>query len=126
MDPGRPPGRILFGQAVDERPNFGSSFRSASACSRLPLPEEPKSRPVPADDGLRFQCYQNLGPSGPDAVQGNPEQPIQRIQPRTWSFPLEKDELLPQGEDLQSGVIPTAEENSDSGQKSEDELEHEP
>jgi hypothetical protein len=41
-------------------------------------------------------------------------------------FPLEKDELLPQGEDLQGGVIPAAEENSDSGQKSEDELEHEP
>jgi hypothetical protein len=37
-----------------------------------------------------------------------------------------KDELLPQSEDLQGGVIPTAEENSDSGQKSEDESEHEP
>jgi hypothetical protein len=59
-------------------------------------------------------------------VQGNPEQPIQRIQPRPWSFPLEKDELLPQGKDLQGGVIPAAEENSDSGQESEDELEHEP
>ena len=54
MDPGRPPGRILFGQVSDERLNFGSSFRSAGACSRLPLPEEPKSSPVPANDGLRF------------------------------------------------------------------------
>jgi hypothetical protein len=44
MDPGRPPGRILCGQAADQRPNFSRSFRSASACSRLPLPEEPKSR----------------------------------------------------------------------------------
>jgi hypothetical protein len=44
MDPGRPPGRILCGQAADEHPNFSRSFRSASACSRLPLPEEPKSR----------------------------------------------------------------------------------
>jgi hypothetical protein len=59
-------------------------------------------------------------------VEGNPEQPIQRIQPRTWSFPLEKDELLPQSEDLQGGLIPAAEENSDSGQESEDESEHEP
>jgi hypothetical protein len=37
-----------------------------------------------------------------------------------------KDELLPQSEDLQGGVIPTAEENSESDQESEDELEHEP
>jgi hypothetical protein len=42
-----------------------------------------------------------------------------------WPFPLEKDELLPQGEDLQGGVIPAAEENSDSGHENEDELEHE-
>jgi hypothetical protein len=33
MDPGRSPGRILFGQAVDECLNFGVSFRSASRCS---------------------------------------------------------------------------------------------
>jgi hypothetical protein len=59
-------------------------------------------------------------------MQGHPEQPIQPIQPRTWPFPLEKDELQPESEDLQSGVIPTAEENFDSGQESEDELEHEP
>ena len=54
MGPGRSPSRILFGQAVDEGPSFSSSFRSASRCSRLSLPEEPKSRPMPADDRLRF------------------------------------------------------------------------
>jgi hypothetical protein len=91
----------------------------------LPFPEKPKRRPVPADDDLRFHHYQDLSPSGPQALQGHPDQAIQRIQPRPWSFPLEKDELLPQGEDLQGGVIPTAEENSDSGQESEDEFEHE-
>ena len=58
-------------------------------------------------------------------AQGNPEQPVQRIQPRTWPFPLEKDELLPQRQDIQGGVIPTAEEHSGSGQESEDELEDE-
>jgi hypothetical protein len=62
MDPGRPPGWILFGQAADERPNFGSRFWSTSACLRLPLPEEPKTSPMPADDGLRFHCYQGFGP----------------------------------------------------------------
>ena len=33
MDPGRSPGRILFGHGADERPNFSRSFRSAGACS---------------------------------------------------------------------------------------------
>ncbi len=58
-------------------------------------------------------------------AQGNPEQPVQRIQPGTGPFPLEKDELLPQRQDLQGGIIPTEEENSGSGEESEDELEHE-
>ena len=57
MDLGCSPGRILFGKAADECPNFGSSFRSASRCSRLPLPEESKSRPMPADDCLWFDRY---------------------------------------------------------------------
>ena len=48
MDLGCSPGRILFGQAADECPNFGSSFRSASRCSRLPVPEEPKCQPTTA------------------------------------------------------------------------------
>jgi len=81
---------------------------------------------MPADDSLRFHSYQDLGPPGPEAVEDNPEQPVELTQPRTRPFPLEKDELLPQGEHLQGGVIPTVEENSHGGQESEDEFEHEP
>ena len=80
---------------------------------------------MPAYDGLRFHNYQDLGPPGPDAAQGSPEQPVQLIQPRTRPFPLEHGDLLPQGEDLQSSVMPTAEEDSNSGQKSKGEFEHE-
>ena len=42
------------------------------------------------------------------------------------ALPLKKHDLLPQGKDLQGGVILTAEENSDSGRESEGEWEHEP
>jgi hypothetical protein len=66
-----------------------------------------------------------LGPLGPDAAQDNPEYSVEVIQSWTGPFPLENDDLLPQGKNLQGGFIPTAEENSDSGQKSEDELAHE-
>ena len=34
-------------------------------------------------------------------------------------------DLLPEGEDLNCSVMPTAEEDADSGQESEDEFKHE-
>jgi hypothetical protein len=40
------------------------------------------------------------------------------------SFPLEHGELLTQGEDFQGSVLPTAQEDSDSGQGSKEEFEH--
>jgi hypothetical protein len=81
---------------------------------------------VPADDGFWFDNYQDLGPPGPDAPEKSPEQPVQRIQPRTRPFPFENGHLLPQSEDLQGSIMPTADESSDSGHKSEDEFEHKP
>jgi hypothetical protein len=81
---------------------------------------------VPADDGLRFHNQQNLRPPGPDSAQGGPEQPVQPLQPRARPFPLEHGDLVPQGEDLHCSVMPTAEEDSDCGEESKDEFEHEP
>jgi hypothetical protein len=81
---------------------------------------------VPADDGLGLHDAEDVGPPGPDAAQGRPEKPVQLIQPRTRPLPLEHRDLLPQGEDLNCSVMPTAEEDSDSGQESNGEFEHEP
>lgn len=85
---------------------------------------------MPADGGLRFANYENLGPPGPDATQGGPEQPAPLIQPRAWAFPLEHGwstaTCMPQSEDLNCSVMPSAEEDSASDQESKDELEHEP
>ena len=80
---------------------------------------------MPAHDGLRFHNHQDLGPPGPHAAQDSPEQPVPLTQPRTRPLPLEHRDLLPQGEDLQGSVMPTAKEDSNSGQKSKNEFEHE-
>ena len=79
-----------------------------------------------ADCGLRLDDDEHLCPPGPEAAQCSPEQPVQLIQPRTQPLPLEHGDLLSQGEDLKCSVMPTAEEDSDSGQESKDEFEHEP
>jgi hypothetical protein len=78
---------------------------------------------VPADHRLWFHHNQDVAPSRPNAAQRRPEQPVPRIQTRT--LPLEDGDLLPQRQDFQGIVVPTAEENSNRGKKSKDELEHE-
>jgi hypothetical protein len=54
-----------------------------------------------------------------------PEQPVPRIQTRARTLPLEDGDLLPQRQDFQGSVVPTAEENSNRRKKSKDELGHE-
>jgi len=81
---------------------------------------------MPAHYGLRLDDDEHLCPPGLEAAQGSPEQPVDLIQPRTRTQPLEHGDLLPQGEDLKCSVVPIAEEDSDSGQESKDEFEHEP
>jgi hypothetical protein len=124
VDPGRAPGGILIRQTSDQCTDLRSNFWSSAARSGSPSPEEPKSRSMPADHRLRLHNYQDLGPSRPDAAQGSPEQSVQLTQPWARPFPLEHGDLLPQGEDLQRSVMPTAEENAPRGDESKDELEH--
>ena len=49
--------------------------------------------------------------------QGCPEEPVEGVQRRTRSFPLEHGDLLPKGENLQRSVAPTAEEDADGSQE---------
>jgi len=80
---------------------------------------------VPADHRLWFHHDQDVGPSRPNAAQRRPEQPVPRIQTRARTLPLEDGDLLPQRQDFQGSVVPTAEENSNRRKKSKDELGHE-
>ena len=57
-------------------------------------------------------------------AQGRPEKPIKGVQLWPRPFAFEHGNLLSEGEDLNCSVMPTAEEDSDSGQESKDEFEH--
>ena len=80
---------------------------------------------MPADHSLRLHDDEDVSPPGPDVAQGGPKQPVQGVQLWTWPSPLEDGDLLPEGEDLNCSVMPTAEEDSDSGQERDGEFEHE-
>src|SRR5579864_6937571 len=125
MDSGCAPSRIFFRQAPDKYADFSASFRSAPTRSGPPPPAQPKSRPVPADHGLRLHHDQDVCPPGPNASQSSPEQPVPGIQSRMRSLAFQDGDLLPQGQDLQGSLLPTAEKDSYDGQESKDELEHE-
>jgi hypothetical protein len=57
--------------------------------------------------GLR-KDNQDLGPAGPSAVQGGPEEPVQPTQTGTGPFPLENYQLLPEGENFKCFVATAA------------------
>ena len=70
---------------------------------------------MPANHGVRLNNDEGLGPTRPDAAQDGPEQPVQGAQVRARMVSFEYRELLPQGEDLQGVIAPTAEEDLDCG-----------
>ena len=80
---------------------------------------------MPADHGLGLHDEEDVGPPGPHAAQGRPEQPVKGVQLCAWPFAFEHGNLLPEGEDLNCSVMPTAEEDSNSGQENKDGFEHE-
>ena len=70
---------------------------------------------MPANDGLWFHQDEDIGPAGPEAAQGGPEEPVERVQWRPRSLPLENGDLLSQGQNFEGAVAATAEEHADSG-----------
>jgi hypothetical protein len=54
MDPGRAPQRIGQAHAANQKANFERHLWSAAATSRLPSPEQTKTRAMPADNSLRL------------------------------------------------------------------------
>jgi hypothetical protein len=57
------PGRVLGRQSPDQRANLGSGARPTLAASAgVPVPVEAEAGAVPADDRLRLDEHQDLGP----------------------------------------------------------------
>jgi len=67
---------------------------------------------MPAHHGLGLDEDQDVTPAGPDAAQDGPEEPVETVYGRPWSFPLQDRDLLPEGEDLEGGVPATTEEHA--------------
>jgi hypothetical protein len=80
---------------------------------------------VPADDGLGLDDDQDVGPPGPKAVEGCPDEPVEGVQFGPRSLPFEHRDLLPEGEDFEGRVAATAEEDTGHGEDGEDEFRHE-
>jgi len=80
---------------------------------------------MPADDGLWLHDDEDVGPAGPEAAQGGPEEPVQPIQTETGSFPLEHRYLLSKSPDRKGHVGSTLEEDTDDRERRGDEFGHE-
>ena len=70
---------------------------------------------MPADDGLGLHNDEDVGPAGPKAAEGRPEESVQGVQCWPRPFALEHSDLLSEGEDFEGGIASTAGEDSDGG-----------
>ena len=81
---------------------------------------------MPTDDSFGLDDDEGFGPTGPTAAEGNPEDPIQTVQLGPGTLAFERGELLPQGQDLESGITPSLKEHAERGKAGEDRFdEHE-
>ena len=113
---GSAPGRVLFRQAPDQNTNLFGDLRPAALRAGPPPPVEAKPGPVSADDCLGLHDDEDVGPAGPQVMQGGPEEPVERVQGRPRAFSLEDRNLLSEGENFKGGVTSTAKEDSDGGE----------
>jgi hypothetical protein len=118
------PACIFFRQASDQRPGLFGDLRPTAARSGSPAPVQPKTRAVSADDGLGLHDDQDVGPTGPEAAEGGPEEPVHGVQGWPRAFPLEHGNLLSEGEDFEGGIGSTAKQDADHGENGEDEFRH--
>jgi hypothetical protein len=71
---------------------------------------------MPADDGLWFHDEEDVGPVGPDAAQGRPEESVQAAQGWPRSSAFQYRDLLSKGKDFEGSVASTAEEDPYGGE----------
>jgi hypothetical protein len=72
------PVRVLVRQASDQNTNLIGDLRSAATWPGSPTPVETETGAVLADDGLGLHDDEDVGPAGPKAVEGRPEESTQR------------------------------------------------
>src|SRR5215472_13516272 len=113
MDFGRSPTGVLLRQAPDQPTHLLGDLRSAAARPGTPAPIEAETSAVPADDGLGLDDDEDVGPAGPTAAQGSPKESVEPVQDWPRPFAFKHGYLMTEGEDLQSGIAPSAKENAE-------------
>ena len=91
---GGSPTRVLCRQPPGQRPDLFGDLRPTAARPETPAPVQPKTRGMPADDGLGLHDDQDAGPTGPEAAEGGPEEPVPRVQDWPRPFAFEHRDLL--------------------------------
>jgi hypothetical protein len=79
---------------------------------------------MPADDGLRTNQYERRAPVPPDASQGNPKQPVARLQARASVRPLQRGQLLPERQVFQDKLSMPTESQRQPPTDKDQQLEH--
>jgi hypothetical protein len=79
---------------------------------------------VPPDDGFRPDENENLPPSRPEAAGHDPEELIERTQPRLRMLALQYHELLAEGEVLQQQAAVTTTHAKDRTEPKPKEVKH--
>jgi hypothetical protein len=103
---GAPHRRFLRRHPADQVPDVLGGRRATRAPARLPTPEEAKATALPADHSVGTDDDEDVGPVCPKARQPRPEDPICDLKPEPFGpCTAEDDELLTEGEVLQSQVL---------------------
>jgi hypothetical protein len=79
---------------------------------------------MPAHDGLWTNQYDRRAPVPPDASQGNPKQPVTRLQARASVRPLHRDQLLPERQILEDQLSMPTESQRQRTTDKDQQLEH--
>jgi hypothetical protein len=125
MDFGSAPIRIFIGQAYDQVSQFLGNSRSTDSRSGAPAPVKTKAGAMPCGDGFWFHNQEDIGPAGPKAPQGGPEQPVAGVQVWPRSLAFEHSDLLAECQDFQGDIGSGPEQSANSNQDGEEELGHE-
>src|SRR3989304_3538995 len=101
MDPWRTPQGIGNAHLADQPTDLRRHSRPATTASRLPAPIRPKTRAMPADNGVRLNDRQRIANSREQPIETNEYQSVDGIEGVfLWSSPPQDVYLLPQRPNL--------------------------
>jgi hypothetical protein len=117
------PRGVLCNHAEDELAQFHARRLSADTnpFARDPLPIEPESGAMPANNCFRLHDEKRLLPTRPEASQNHPEQPILSSKMNCRMISFQSGKLLPQGQAFQEKIAARIERSS---KQNEQKFEH--